>query len=297
MTTTKKQGDTQQLAQETKEEKKTYFDYLIELEEQKFRYNTARRTLILYRNIVFIDVFVFIACLTTAWIIGSNNFFFGWVVFVAIVAAIFFIILFIYFLVDGWEGGERYGFYGWARVAEMVEFKRDIEQTEILIRIFQRHQDTHLAIQEQSELYKDTLRQVIQEYQRKANYNRWTYFIIQMVIIGCSLLVGGLTSGLNNFISIFGNHLLAPVLSFTVSFLTAIITLFRPRERGFNLQQTADAIQYEIDCATRRIYGYKGLSTDGIYVKLSEEVERLRNEQRKRQQQLEQASDARQANT
>lgn len=79
-----------------------------------------------------------------------------------------------------------------------------------------------------------------------------------------------------------------------VSFLTALITLFRPRERGYSLQQTADAIQFEIDCANRRIYGYKGLSSPDAYVKLAEEAEKLRNEQRKRQQQLEQASDTRQ---
>lgn len=297
MATTKNQADTQQNKQETKEEKKSYVDYLIELEDQKFRYNTVRHVLIIYRNIILVDAFLFIALVTTVEIIGFNNNYYGWFVFVAILAAIGFIVLVIYFFVDGWEHGERYGFYGWERVEKMIALKRDIEQTEILIRIFQQHQDAHLTIQEQSELYKDSLRQVIEEYQRKANLNRWTYFSIQMVIIGCSLLVGGLTSGLNNFISIFGNHLLAPILSFTVSFLTAIITLFRPRERGFNLQQTADAIQYEIDCATRRIYGYKGLQTDDIYVRLCEEVERLRNEQRKRQQQLEQASDTRQTNT
>jgi hypothetical protein len=89
--------------------------------------------------------------------------------------------------------------------------------------------------------------------------------------------------------------LLAPILSFSVSFLTAVITLFRPRERSYNLQQTADAIQFEIDCSNRRIFGYKGLTSQEAYIKLAEEVEKLRNEQRKRQQQLEQASEVKQA--
>lgn len=162
------------------------------------------------------------------------------------------------------------------------------------IRIYQQHQTLLLSIEEQTELYKDNLLQSIQEYQSKGNWNRWFYFSLQMVIIACSLFVGGLTSGLSNSISIFGSHWLAPILSFTVSFLTALITLFRPRERGYSLQQTADAIQFEIDCANRRIYGYKGLSSPDAYIKLAEEAEKLRNEQRKRQQQLEQASDTRQ---
>jgi uncharacterized protein YutE (UPF0331/DUF86 family) len=65
----------------------------------------------------------------------------------------------------------------------------------------------------------------------------------------------------------------------------------RPKERGYSLQQTADAIEYEIACANRRIYGYRGLDTEQVYSKLAEEIERLKNEQRKRQQQLEQASE------
>jgi hypothetical protein len=95
-----------------------------------------------------------------------------------------------------------------------------------------------------------------------------------MIIIACSLFVGGLTSGLTNLISIFGNHWIAPAFSFTVSFLTAMVTLFRPRERGYNLQQTADAIQFEIDCANRRIYGYKDMNDREAYTKLAEEVEK-----------------------
>jgi len=80
-------------------------------------------------------------------------------------------------------------------------------------------------------------------------------------------------------------------MSLMVSFLTALMTLFRFRERGYNLQQTADAAEFEISCATRGIFTYKNLSEKETSVKLAEEVERLFNEQRKRQQQLEQASD------
>ena len=136
--------------------------------------------------------------------------------------------------------------------------------------------------------------QVITQYEQGANRNRRVYYGLQILIISCSLLVSGLTSGLSNMISIFSNHWITPAFSLLVSFLTAIITLFRPRERGYNLQQTADAIDYEISCADRGIYGYKNLSDREAYTKLAEEVERLRNEQRKRQQQLEQASETKQ---
>lgn len=60
---------------------------------------------------------------------------------------------------------------------------------------------------------------------------------------------------------------------------------------GYNLQQTADAIEYEISCANKRIYGYEGLDERQVFTKLAQEVEKMRNEQQKRQQQLEQASE------
>ena len=94
-----------------------------------------------------------------------------------------------------------------------------------------------------------------------------------------------------NLVSIFGNPWIVPAFSFTVSFLTAMVTLFRPREKGYNLQQTADAIEYEISCANKRIYGYEGLDDRQVYSKLAREVEKMRNEQKKRQQQLEQSSE------
>ena len=141
MATTKKETIKKEVVQEDKEEvkqeKKSYLDYLIELEEQRFQYNTALRTLKIYRNVVLIDVFVFIACLITIWLIGANNFFTGWVGFVAVVSAIVFIVLCVYFFIDGWDGGERYGFYGWDRIVQLGELKKEIEQTEILIRILQ----------------------------------------------------------------------------------------------------------------------------------------------------------------
>jgi hypothetical protein len=72
-----------------------------------------------------------------------------------------------------------------------------------------------------------------------------------------------------------------------------LLPLQQPRcaSRGYNLQQTADAIEYEISCANKRIYGYEGLDERQVFTKLAQEVEKMRNEQQKRQQQLEQASE------
>ncbi|HZS76137.1 MAG TPA: SLATT domain-containing protein [Ktedonobacteraceae bacterium] len=268
-------------------QKKSYVDYLIELEEYKYRYGVARRPLIIYRNL-YLFIILLLASAITANIFFSA-YIGGWCIFVIILCILALIFLTVaFFTMD--DTNEDSGPNGLCQLDKLASLKEEIEKTEMYLRVFEQHQATQLTSEEQIELYKDALREAIREYQTKANSNRWMYFILQMIIIAASLLVGGLTSGLSNVITIFGSHLLAPALSFGVSFLTAMITLFRPRERSYNLQQTADAIQYEIDCATRRIYGYKGLTTEQVYVKLAEEVEKLRYEQRKRQQQLEQAS-------
>lgn len=275
---------------QTKVQRKSYIDYLVELEEYKYRYGVARRPLIFYRNLYLFVMILLISAITCLIVFGIGANIGGWCVLVIIVCSIALFLLTVAFFASDNDVNEDTGMHGPSQIGKLAYLKEEIDKTEMRIRVFEQHQTTQLTPEEQTELYKDNLKEAIREYQTKANSNRWVYFTLQMIIIAASLLVGGLTSGLSNFITIFGSHLLAPGLSFGVSFLTAMITLFRPRERSYNLQQTADAIQYEIDCATRRIYGYKGLSSEQVYVKLAEEVEKLRYEQRKRQQQLEQAS-------
>ena len=81
-------------------------------------------------------------------------------------------------------------------------------------------------------------------------------------------------------------------ISFLVSFLTGITTLFRFHDRRFNLQQTADTIEYEPKTSKLRIYDYSPpLTDDEVLHKLAERAARLTDGQRKRQLQLEQALD------
>ena len=72
---------------------------------------------------------------------------------------------------------------------------------------------------------------------------------------------------------------------------------FKFRERSLYLRQTADSIDREYKAAELKIRRYKGLTEEDGLVALAEEVESLRDEQRKREQQLEQPSEARQSST
>lgn len=119
------------------------------------------------------------------------------------------------------------------------------------------------------------------------------HLILQMAVIVTSLLVTGLTSGLDVKLGLHAGWV-APVLSFVVSLCTAIMGFFKFRERSFHLQQTADAIEQEKTALELGIRHYKPLrdESDGAFAEFAERVEHLREEQSKRQQQLEQSSES-----
>ncbi|HKV01209.1 MAG TPA: DUF4231 domain-containing protein [Ktedonobacteraceae bacterium] len=279
-------------AEEPEKKEGEYVALLIELEEQKHNYKQELRPLLWYRNIFIAFFIVLISAIVTIGIFGQNTFIGGWATFVIIASSIILLGLIIFLLLDETtSAGTKVGFKGFSRVKDLMTSKEETDTLEMRIQVMKAHQTLLLSTHEQLELYKDEVFQVTDKYTKRANRNRNYYYILQLIIIFASLLVTGLTSGLTNLVYILHLPWITPFISFMVSFLTAMVTLFRPKERGYNLQQTADAIEYEIACSNRRIYGYKGLDTGQVYTKLAEEIERLRNEQRKRQQQLEQASE------
>ncbi len=73
-----------------------------------------------------------------------------------------------------------------------------------------------------------------------------------------------------------------------ISFTTAVTGYFKYRERAFNLQQTADAIDQHVTAYDLAIAPYNQTDETVNLERLTENVETLRVEQRKREQQLEQ---------
>ncbi|MEU0754428.1 DUF4231 domain-containing protein [Streptomyces albogriseolus] len=77
-------------------------------------------------------------------------------------------------------------------------------------------------------------------------------------------------------------------LGFVVTVITAAAGYFKPRERAFNLQQTADSIQQHVTALELGIAPYNA-SEEKVNLELfATTVERLRVEQRMREQQLDQ---------
>jgi len=71
---------------------------------------------------------------------------------------------------------------------------------------------------------------------------------------------------------------------------------FKYKERSFYLQQTADAIEQEWEAVEIGVGRYKDKSEEQALADFVEEVHRLKTEQKKRQQNLEQPPEARNPN-
>lgn len=82
-------------------------------------------------------------------------------------------------------------------------------------------------------------------------------------------------------------------LTFMVGISSGFMGYFKYKERSFYLQQTADAIENEWDAVEIMVGRYKRCeSEDEALGEFVEEVHRLKSEQKKRQQNLEQPPDA-----
>lgn len=285
---TEQANDLKELAINTDEKR---LKLILDIEEKKFNHRIARRPVAWFVALLLFILAIIILAIAAIGIFGVTSFVGGWSTFVTVVLVITLIALTIYFFYDHDTYSEKHGFKAIHRIKRLTSLKEDIEALQIELRILD---EFIVARRPHQDKYQEELSFIIKQHQERANYNRRLYYFIQIIIIFCSLLVTGLTSGLNNLIRVFGSPWVTPAISFSVSFLTAMITLFRFRERGHNLQQTADAIEFEISCYKKGIFGYKNLSDKEAFTKFAEEVERLRNEQRKRQQQLEQSSETKQ---
>ena len=133
---------------------------------------------------------------------------------------------------------------------------------------------------------------LITSYRKQADsYRRW-FIVTQIIVILLSATVTSLSGGwIDKYISIPWT---IPVFSALISILTSFTLFFKLREKGTNLQQTADAMDLEHKACNLSIGLYKGLSRDDALILLAERTEALRKEQQQRQQQLEQSSQAEQ---
>jgi hypothetical protein len=127
----------------------------------------------------------------------------------------------------------------------------------------------------------------IDGYRRKASRNRRVHNVFQGIIIVGSIVVTSLTSaGLTEPALRWGGASIAALVSVSAGFTG----YFKFRERGFNQQQTADAIEKEYNAVDLRVSDYDDPDEDKVLKIYAQKVEALKEEQRKRELQLEQSS-------
>jgi len=148
-------------------------------------------------------------------------------------------------------------------------------------------------------IYREASLDTMEQYRRGAARNRRVHNLFQVVIITGSIVTSTVTA-----MNEGGNlalKLSATFLSALVGIAAGITGYFKFRERGYNLQSTADEIEKHYNASQFMLDDYAGPDEDNPR---SEEdrlrmfarfVERLKEEQRKRELQLEQQSSAREA--
>ena len=143
------------------------------------------------------------------------------------------------------------------------------------------------------ERYKEDVSLTIEQYREEANrYRRIANRLQGFIIIGSVLVTSATSAAGIEFGGIF--KWLAIIFSISVAISAGFTGYFKFRERSFNLQQTADNIEQEFTALEIGIGYYKGIQEqEKALVLFAERIEHLKEEQKKRQQQLEQPPDLR----
>ncbi|MFF2252489.1 SLATT domain-containing protein [Streptomyces sp. NPDC058142] len=130
----------------------------------------------------------------------------------------------------------------------------------------------------------DRLRRETRRYRRVHNFFQWGLFLASVAMMVTTAVYEQPQPGQAILIG----------LGAFVSLTTAVTGYFKYRERAFNLQQTSDAIEQHVTAYDLAIPPYNQQDEAANLEKLAENVEVLRVEQRKRQQQLEQPNQGQQ---
>ncbi|WP_222623215.1 DUF4231 domain-containing protein [Streptomyces sp. ISID311] len=124
----------------------------------------------------------------------------------------------------------------------------------------------------------DRLRAESTTYRRWHNWLQWTLILCSAAIPAVTALYDPPQPGKGILIG----------LGAAVSVITSVMGYFKFKERGFNLQQTADAIEQHATALDLAIAPYNHPDEEQNLELFAENVEALRIEQRKREQQLDQ---------
>ncbi|MFJ7626467.1 SLATT domain-containing protein [Streptomyces sp. NPDC097595] len=132
--------------------------------------------------------------------------------------------------------------------------------------------------------YKERTPVEVERLRKESRHYRRVHLWMQWLLFVCSASVTAITAWYDPPQPGKGALIF---LGFTITVITAATGYFKPRERAFNLQQTADSIEQHVTALDLGISPYA--QTDSANLELfATTVENIRIEQRKREQQLDQ---------
>ncbi|WP_217710488.1 DUF4231 domain-containing protein [Streptomyces sp. NA04227] len=151
-------------------------------------------------------------------------------------------------------------------------------------RILEARRLTPPAIERQSSYRERLPGEIARLRVESAHYRRLHLFMQWLLFVG-SAAVSGVTAWYDPPQPAKG---ILIVLGSIVTVVTAASGYFKPRERAFNLQQTADSMEQHITALELGIAPYNYVDDEANMESFATTVERLRAEQRMREQQLDQ---------
>jgi Protein of unknown function (DUF4231) len=149
------------------------------------------------------------------------------------------------------------------------------------------------SLRERRSLYREDLAGIIEQYQTDSRKFRRTHNTLQnLIMIGstATTTIAALDSGNK----LTWQNITIVAIGFAVTLSAAFTGYYKYRERSYFLLQTADAIEEEANAFALGVGRYRDFGPDQedeALATFTQQVENLRNEQRRRQQQLDQPAE------
>jgi len=149
-----------------------------------------------------------------------------------------------------------------------------------------------IDLRERRHLYRESVADLIEQYRAESRRHRRVHNSLQVLVMtgsAGSTTVAALDWGQQPT----WQGITLTVISFAITLASAFTGYYKYRERSYFLQQTADSIEEELNALMLGVGEYTRFGDDekGALALFTKRVEGLRNEQRRRQQQLDQPAE------
>lgn len=147
------------------------------------------------------------------------------------------------------------------------------------------------SLDERRRLYREEVAEIIEGFQRESGkYRRLHNSLQSLIMVGATSTTT--VASLNTANDVFWQNITTVAISFAITLAATFTGYYKFRERSYFLTETADAIEEQANALALGVGEYEPLDEGKALALFTRKVEALRNEQRRRQQQLDQPNQA-----